>query len=329
MFETVIDLKSLEFNYSFVKGLLKDSSLMPVIKSNAYGHGIREVASKLYTLGERFFVISSKEDYIKVSDFKADFFLLYYDPEDRITINSMSERGNVVFNLYDSILIDVLPKGARVHIEIDTGMNRTGIKPYEFEDVYKKASKRLKVEGVFTHFPMADNEEFSRKQLKVFDELTKDLDVRRHVNNSLGLLKFGSLYDFSRVGILLYGYGAKNLKPVKSVYSKIIQVKRVRNGETVSYDGTFVCEDGFIGVVPVGYAHGLRRVKNMKVFVNGKYFDVAGWITMDAFMIFSKDEEFKVGDRVELLGGNMRADILSDLWKTITYEVLVSLPSRP
>ncbi len=329
MIETVIDLKSLEFNYSFVKGLLKDSSLMPVIKSNAYGHGIREVASRLYTLGERFFVISSKDDYIKVADFKADFLLLYYDPEDRSTINSMNERGNVIFNLYDSSVIEVLPKGARVHIEMDTGMNRTGIKPYEFEDVYKNASKRLRVEGVFTHFPMANDEEFSRKQLEIFDELTKGLDVKRHVNNSLGLLKFGPLYDSSRVGILLYGYGAKNLKPVKRVYSKILQVKRVKRGETVSYDGIFVCEDGFVGIVPVGYAHGLRRVKDTKVFVNGKFFDIAGWITMDAFMIFSKDEEFKVGDRVELLGENITADTLSDAWKTITYEVLVSFPSRP
>ncbi|MEO0138801.1 MAG: alanine racemase [candidate division WOR-3 bacterium] len=326
MIERVIDLKALEHNYGEVLKLTRGQNIMAVVKSNAYGHGIREVSLKLYSLGVRRFLISSVNDYKPVSDFPAEFLLLYYDTFDRQTLQELSDRDNVVFNLYGWEALNSLPKGSRVHIEIDTGMNRTGIKPDDFEGFYKKAKERFRVEGVFTHFPKAYDMEFSRKQIEIFEDLTKGLPVKRHINNSLGLLNFGPIYDFSRVGILLYGYGHKSLKPVKEVYSRVIQVKRVKKGETVSYDGAFVCEDGFLGIVPIGYALGLRRCKDFEVFINGKFVKVAGWITMDTFMVFSKDDDIKVGDRVEILGKNNSADKIAKIWETIPYEVLTSLP---
>ncbi len=325
MVDTVINLGALEHNYKKVKSLLGNSGLMSVIKSDAYGHGIREVLTKIFTFGERFFVISTPEDYKKVFDFPANFLLLYYDPGDIKTILEMHERRNVIFNLYSEALINVLPKNARIHIEIDTGMNRTGIKPENFEGVYKKAKSRFRVEGVFSHFPKANDREFSLRQVEIFDNLTKGIGVPRHINNSQGLINFGPLYDFSRVGILLYGYGMEGLKPVKGVYSKVIQVKRVKRGETVSYDGEPVDKDGFVGVVPVGYAMGVRRCKNFEVFIKGKYFRVKGWITMDAFMIFSEEKGFDVGDTVEILGENNNAQRIAKMWGTIPYEVLVSI----
>ena len=324
MLEREIDLKNLEHNLERVLELSKGKSLMAVVKANAYGHGIREISTKLYKLGIRDFLISSTRDYALVADLPANFLLLYYDPADK-NLSELSERRNVIFNLYGWEALEALPKGCRIHVEIDTGMNRTGVKPEEFLDFYRKAKEKFKVEGVFTHLPKAYDLEFSKRQLETFEDLTRDLPVKRHVNNSLGLLKFGPIYDLSRVGILLYGYGARNLKPVKKLYSKIIQVKRVKKGERVSYDGKFVCEDGFLGVIPVGYAHGLRRVEEFEVFVNGNFFKVAGWITMDAFMIFSTEEKFKFGDRVEILGENNPADKIAESWGTIPYEVLTSI----
>jgi alanine racemase len=324
LIEREIDLKGLEHNVGKVFELSKGQDIMAVVKANAYGHGIREISMKLYGMGIREFLISSTKDYSAVSDFPAKFLLLYYDPLDG-SIKELSERKNLIFNLYGWEALEVLPKGTKVHIEIDTGMNRTGVKPEEFLDFYKRARERFRVEGVFTHFPKAYDLEFSRKQIEIFEDLTRDLPLRRHVSNSLGLINFGPIYDLSRVGILLYGYGLEGLKPVKKVYSKIIQVKRVKRGERVSYDGKFVCDDGFLGVIPVGYAHGLRRVEGLEVFIKGKFYKVAGWITMDAFMVFSKEESFKVGDRVEILGENNTADRIAKIWGTIPYEVLTSL----
>ena len=96
MVDTVINLGALEHNYKKVKSLLGNSGLMSVIKSDAYGHGIREVLTKIFTFGERFFVISTPEDYKKVFDFPANFLLLYYDPGDIKTILEMHERRTVI-----------------------------------------------------------------------------------------------------------------------------------------------------------------------------------------------------------------------------------------
>ena len=324
MIEREIDLKNLEHNLGRVLELSRGKEIMAVVKANAYGHGIREISLRLYRMGIREFLISSPKDYAAVSDIPANFLLLYYDPFDE-SLKELSGRDNITFNLYSWEALDALPKGTRVHIEIDTGMNRTGVKPEEFQDFYKKAIQKFRVEGVFSHFPKAQDREYSRRQMEIFEDLTRYLPIKRHLNNSQGLINFGPIYDLSRVGILLYGYGTENLKPVKRIYSKVIQVKRVKAGERVSYDGKFVCEEGFLGVIPVGYAQGLRRVENFEVFINGKFFKVAGWITMDAFMVFSSEESFRVGDRVEILGENNPADRIAKIWGTIPYEVLTAL----
>ena|GEM_PF-980241 len=324
MIEREIDLKNLEHNLGRVLELSRGKEIMAVVKANAYGHGIREISLRLYRMGIREFLISSPKDYAAVSDIPANFLLLYYDPFDE-SLKELSGRDNITFNLYSWEALDALPKGTRVHIEIDTGMNRTGVKPEEFQDFYKKAIQKFRVEGVFSHFPKAQDREYSRMQMEIFEDLTRYLPIKRHLNNSQGLINFGPIYDLSRVGILLYGYGTENLKPVKRIYSKVIQVKRVKAGERVSYDGKFVCEEGFLGVIPVGYAQGLRRVENFEVFINGKFFKVAGWITMDAFMVFSSEESFRVGDRVEILGENNPADRIAKIWGTIPYEVLTAL----
>ena len=324
MIEREIDLKNLEHNLGRVLELSRGKEIMAVVKANAYGHGIREISLRLYRMGIREFLISSPKDYAAVSDIPANFLLLYYDPFDE-SLKELSGMDNITFNLYSWEAFDTLPKGTRVHIEIDTGMNRTGVKPEEFQDFYKKAIQKFRVEGVFSHFPKAQDREYSRRQMEIFEDLTRYLPIKRHLNNSQGLINFGPIYDLSRVGILLYGYGTENLKPVKRIYSKVIQVKRVKAGERVSYDGKFVCEEGFLGVIPVGYAQGLRRVENFEVFINGKFFKVAGWITMDAFMVFSSEESFRVGDRVEILGENNPADRIAKIWGTIPYEVLTAL----
>jgi len=324
LIEREIDLKNLEHNLGRVLELSRGKEIMAVVKANAYGHGIREISLRLYRMGIREFLISSPKDYAAVSDIPANFLLLYYDPFDE-SLKELSGRDNITFNLYSWEALDALPKGTRVHIEIDTGMNRTGVKPEEFQDFYKKAIQKFRVEGVFSHFPKAQDREYSRMQMEIFEDLTRYLPIKRHLNNSQGLINFGPIYDLSRVGILLYGYGTENLKPVKRIYSKVIQVKRVKAGERVSYDGKFVCEEGFLGVIPVGYAQGLRRVENFEVFINGKFFKVAGWITMDAFMVFSSEESFRVGDRVEILGENNPADRIAKIWGTIPYEVLTAL----
>ena len=331
MFRVEINWDNLRYNYRLLKAEVGDYEIIPVVKANAYGHGTREATLVLKEEGARLFVISTIDDFQRVKDVRdVDFLMLYPDYTDSDQINYLASFPNLIFSLYDPYAVDVLPEGARVHINVDTGMNRAGVKPWDFPEVYERARRKLKVEGAFSHFPIARDPEFSRRQIETFDELTRDKGLFRHINNSEGLMMYGTVFDGARIGILLYGYGREDVKPVKSVFSKIVQVKRIRKGESVSYDRYFIApEDGFLAVVPVGYAHGVRRVEGYRVFSEGRWYPVAGRITMDAIMLYSREDTFRVGQEVELLGENNRADEIAKVWGTLTYEVLVSLGTHP
>lgn len=331
MFRVEINWDNLRYNYRLLKSEVGDYEIIPVVKANAYGHGTREATLVLKEEGARLFVISTIDDFQRVKDVRdVDFLMLYPDYTDSDQINYLASFPNLIFSLYDPYAVDVLPEGARVHINVDTGMNRAGVKPWDFPEVYERARRKLKVEGAFSHFPIARDPEFSRRQIETFDELTRDKGLFRHINNSEGLMRYGTVFDGARIGILLYGYGREDVKPVKSVFSKIVQVKRIRKGESVSYDRYFIApEDGFLAVVPVGYAHGVRRVEGYRVFSEGRWYPVAGRITMDAIMLYSREDTFRVGQKVELLGENNRADEIAKVWGTLTYEVLVSLGTHP
>ncbi len=331
MFRVEVRWENLRYNYRLLKKEVGDYEIIPVVKANAYGHGTREATLVLKEEGAKLFVISTIDDFRRVEDVRdVDFLMLYPDYTDRGQIEYLASHPNLIFNLYDFYAIDVLPPGSRVHINVDTGMNRVGVKPQDFERLYERAKRKLRVEGAYSHFPVARDPEFSRRQIETFDSLTKDKGLFRHINNSEGLLRYGAIFDGARVGILLYGYGRPDVKPVKSVFSKIVQVKRIRKGESVSYDRTFVApEDGFLAVVPVGYAHGVRRARGYRVFSEGRWYEVAGHITMDALMLYSPEESFRVGQEVELLGENNRADAIAEVWGTVTYEPLVSIGTQP
>ncbi len=331
MFRVEINWDNLRYNYRLLKSEVGDYEIIPVVKANAYGHGTREATLVLKEEGARLFVISTVDDFQRVKDVRdVDFLMLYPDYTDSDQISYLASFPNLIFSLYDPYAVDVLPEGARVHINVDTGMNRAGVKPWDFLGVYERARRKLKVEGAFSHFPIARDPEFSRRQIETFDQLTRDKGLFRHINNSEGLMMYGTVFDGARIGILLYGYGREDVKPVKSVFSKIVQVKRIRKGESVSYDRYFIApEDGFLAVVPVGYAHGVRRVEGYRVFSEGRWYPVAGRITMDAIMLYSREDTFRVGQEVELLGENNRADDIAKVWGTLTYEVLVSIGTHP
>jgi len=331
VFRVELNWDNLRHNYRLLKAEVGDYEIIPVVKANAYGHGTKEATLVLKEEGARLFVISTMDDYMRVADLSdVDFLMLYPDYTDRRQIEYLASRGNVIFNLYDFYALDVLPEGARVHINVDTGMNRVGVKPEDFPRLYEMASRKLKVEGAYSHFPVAKDPEFSRRQIELFNSLTEGKGLFRHINNSEGLIRYGTVFDGARIGILLYGYGRPDVKPVKSVFSKILQVKRIKAGESVSYDRTFVApKDGFLAVVPVGYAHGVRRARGYRVFSEGRWYEVAGHITMDALMLYSPEDTFRVGQEVELLGPNNRADEIARVWGTVPYEPLVEIGTHP
>ena len=242
-----------------------------------------------------------------------------------------------------------------MHIKIDTGMNRIGIKTLEeFEAVLETMIRcdRVTFEGMFTHFSVSDetDKDFSIKQAEKFDlfyQMAKDKGFSpiRHVCNSGAIIDMPEYaFDFVRAGIAMYGYYPSNevfkervkLQPVMRVLSHIVHLKTVLPGESISYGRTFTAENPMlVATVPIGYGDGFNRLLSGKgeMLVAGKRAKILGRVCMDMTMIDVTDiEGVKLGDIVTVLGQDgdqsISAEDHADICGTIPYEILLSFTPR-
>jgi alanine racemase len=241
----------------------------------------------------------------------------------------------------------------KVHIKVDTGMNRLGIdydKAFDFIK-YISSKKRIIIDGVYTHFAEADskNKSFTYLQLNRFKEIITKLKSENinsgllHAANSAAVLDLPETYfDMVRCGITLYGYYPSletsesiKLKPVMSISSNVTAVKELEPGETVSYGRRFkVKKRTKIISVPVGYADGYRRGLSNKAkgILKGKIINQVGTVTMDRIMFDVGDTDVKPGDKVTLLGKDKKQNV--DAWDwakaldTIPYEITCGITKR-
>jgi alanine racemase len=243
---------------------------------------------------------------------------------------------------------------ARVHIKVDTGMGRIGIAPGDVLQYarFLRTLPHIEIEGIFTHFPRADEVDrtFTEGQIRRFTTLLSDLDhagIRipsRHMANSAGVLAFpGSYLNLVRPGIMIYGlYPSAEvartipLRGAMSLVTKIRFIKRVGPGTPVSYGGTHVTTaDTVVATLPVGYADGYRRLlsNNYEVLVRGVRAPVVGRVCMDMTMIdVTHVPDAMVGDEVVLMGRQGEAEISTDEMaeslQTINYEITCLVGKR-
>jgi alanine racemase len=239
-----------------------------------------------------------------------------------------------------------------VHVEIDTGMGRTGIDSDEAIPFLREVEglEGLRLGSVFTHFPDADGADpaFTQAQWQRFDELVRalaDAGIRPpivHAANSAGLLRFPEAHaDLARPGLAAYGLypphaNGLGLGAVMTLKSRLVQVRRMPAGRSISYGRTFVTErPSVIGVVPVGYGHGYSWLCSNRgaMLVHGRRAGIVGRVTMDLTMIDLTDHEApQVGDEVVLFGAQGDARVaVEDLaaWsETLSYEVLCTIGKR-
>lgn len=330
--------------------------LMAVVKANAYGHGIVPVSKALEGKVDFLGMGSLKEaSLLREQGVRASLFLFgRLFPEEipralqmnlTLTVSSLEEAKAI------SEAAGELGKRVSTHIKVDTGMGRLGI-PYShaLSEIEKMAAlSGLKLDGIYTHFPAAEKyPEFSEeKPLKDFEKLIQDLRRKgisfsfRHAANSAGLLRIKSTrLNLARPGIALYGIHPApsleseiKLEPALSLKSRIVFLKRLSPGQSVSYGREFVASrPAHIGVLPVGYAHGYPFHLSGKgeVLYQGKRFPVAGRVCMDSMMIDLGDSTAaRVGDEITLLGEEgeerMSAEELARTAKTIPYEIVTRL----
>lgn len=316
---------------------------MAVIKADAYGHGAAKVG--------RF--IESDVDWIGVYQVREGAELRKKGVEKPILVFGTPTEQNreyyLDFNLTATVSdfahFSILLPGTSYHIKFDTGMGRVGFLPEMLEDVQKaiESEQLLRYTGLMTHFATSEVPDSSifESQKRHFERIVAQLGngVLVHASNSGATMHQSDVaYDMIRNGTAIYGFdpnGVYNpsLKPALTWISKLVQVRKMPKGSGVSYNHTWhMPEDGYVGIIPVGYADGInRRLSNkMKVEINGKEYPQVGNVTMDQIMVYLGSDECNVGDEVLILGGTgaCSAYAWADLLGTITYEVTCAIGNR-
>ncbi len=340
-----ISLSHLKTNLEIIKKMIPNKEIIPVIKGNAYGHGAVAIMEYLFKQGIDFFVVSLLEEALELREKNKKIGILALGVVTKEQLKIMSDNQIDILVYSPEILKDVLESRLplRVHLKYDTGMNRYGFT--DFNEILNAVDKienhpTVKWIGIATHFATAgENEILYHNQLEKFKQLLNHLPKKPkmiHMSNSESTLFYESTYDFTthvRVGIALYGLSFEHLnlgfKPVMSLHSHIVQIKKIKKGEFVSYGATYQApEDEYIGVMPIGYADGWLRVnRESKVEINHKLYPIVGTICMDATIV-KVDKTVNLGAEVILFGGLVLTKDVAIHQKTIVYEICANISCR-
>ena len=334
-------------------------AILPVIKADAYGHGMLKVAHVLNKMDVGIFGVSDVAEGIQLRKSGIKKPILLFES----TLSSFA-KDIIDYRLTPSVctlaLASALNKYAKskkrildIHVSVDTGMGRLGIVYEEAEDFIEKIMKlkNLSMKGIYTHLPIADtNPKFTKKQFRKLADLVKRLDQHAlvipfiHAANSMGLAGYKThILNLARPGLMLYGlYPVESLRkkikltPVMSVKSRIVFIKRIAKGSGISYGHTFIAPRNMkIAVLSIGYNDGYFRAfsNRASVLVKGKKCPVVGRVTMDQIMVdVTKVKSVSLGEEAVVLGkqekNEISADSLAELANTINYEIVCSLGNR-
>jgi alanine racemase len=350
-----VNLSQLKTNLEAIRAQVAPARVMPMVKANAYGHGMDGVVPFL----------EPYVDYIGVALVEEGIHLRELGIRKPILVAGATLAEQLpLFAEYDLILtgsslelLDVAEKvsqstGSRIrtHLKIDTGMERVGVREYEAESLILKTSayRHLIVEGIYTHLANAElaDRTYSNMQIERFQEVLELYNKHslpspglRHVCNSGGILNLPDAYfDMVRPGVLFYGVypgpevdRTVDVKPALTWRSHVAYAKRTQPGRPLSYGSLWQAEEETgIVTVPCGYADGyFRRMTNRaQVLIRQKKYPQVGRICMDQFMVNVGDDDICVGDEVILLGKGIAAEDLAQWMGTNEYEVMTNISPR-
>lgn len=345
-----ISKKRLISNYKYLSSINKNIKVAPVLKSNAYGHGIIEVGRILDKLNPVFFCVDSIYEAYQLFNAKIKTPILitgFVDPN-----NLKVKRLPFSYAVFDLEQFRGIMKSqpqAKVHLFIDTGMHREGLRVDELEMFIKQLNneERSRVEGIMSHLAFSEEPENidTKKQIIQFKLAVKILKKYSifpkfiHFGNSSGLLnnrKLGLLFtNVARTGLALYGISSiKNsgLKPVLQLKTHAIQVKKIKKGEKVGYDFTYEAKkDGLIAVLPIGYNDGVDRKLSDKgiVLIKNKPCPIIGRVSMNLCVVdVTEVKNIKIGDEVVVFSNNeVENNVVNSAKKAdmIPYGILIHL----
>jgi alanine racemase len=357
---SVISLANLKYNYLNIRRRIKLVRVMAVVKADAYGHGVKEVCNALNKLENKpeYYGVAIAGEGAELRGNGVRQPVLVFEPVSKEEAPLIFKHKLIPTVSEDNHLKILLSAGKgkvqKVHIKVNTGMNRLGINYREALAFISRiaSDKRFRIDGIYTHFASSDEKDktFAELQLERFRKLLntlKEMNINyglAHAANSGAILDMTEAYfDMVRPGISLYGYYPSletsesiRLKPVMSLYSVVNSLKIIDKGEGVSYNRKFITDKRTrIAAVPLGYADGFRRDMTHKAsaIINGESFRQVGTVTMDRIMFdVGNETKIKTGDKVILLGSikNKKIDAWdwSRLINTIPYEITCGISKR-
>lgn len=357
-----IDLNNLEHNVKVLKRAMPQKcELMAVVKAEAYGHGLYEIATHLNKIGVKAFAVATIDEGIKLRQYGVlgEILILGYTAPARAKELRKYDLTQTLIDYKYALLLDKQGYNVMTHIKVDTGMHRLGFDAKDIEKISAVFSmKHIKVSGIYTHLCAADSIDekdifFTNVQIESFYNLLNQLKEKGitipkiHIQSSYGLLNYPEhKCDYVRVGVSLYGVLSSpndrtklhlDLRPVLSLKSRVILLREIKKGESVGYSRSFVANrDSLIALLPVGYADGYPRnlsCGKSYVLINGHQAPVVGKICMDQLAVDVTDiPNVKTGSIATLIGKDGKEEItapmVAESAESITNELLSRMGHR-
>lgn len=353
-----IDLNAVAHNIKEAKmKIVTGTKLCAVVKADAYGHGAVPVAKAALSAGADFLAVALLQEAIELrdADIDAPILILGALQEEYAEETVAYGVSQALFTLASAKALSAaavkLGKKAKVHLAIETGMNRIGILPEHAGEFAAQvmALPGIEIEGVFSHFAMADakdkaycREQYAKFQNALFQIRAQGIEIPiKHISNSATISEAPEMQlDMVRQGITLYGLWPSeeverclDYQPVMKLKAKVAYIKQIETGETVGYGRTFKAERATkVATLPLGYADGISRLLSNKgyVLIKGQKAPIVGRICMDQFMVDVTDiEKVDIGDEALVFGSEeLSADQVAAWIGTISYEVLCAISKR-
>lgn len=347
-----INLESITHNMRQIRENSSCEKILAVVKADAYGHGSIMIAPTLLASGANMLGVASIDEGVDLRQAKIDCEILVLGAVPVWAVES-ALKYDLTIAIFSLEHLDACKKAfqrtgqkPKVHIKLDTGMNRIGVPFEKAVDFIKTAQSAdfIELNGIFTHFANAENREKTHAQIDIWQKIISQVDTKGldlHVLNTAGSMAYelGGL-NMQRAGIAIYGLlpdlpnsGVKtlDLKPVMSLKARVVNIHYANNGEGVSYGHTFIANGKRkIATIPLGYADGVPRSLSNKIsgVLNGQEVKQVGNITMDQMMFDITDVDAKLGDVITLLNEEKSIDEWAKILDTINYELTCRLKVR-
>ena len=323
----VINSKNFSHNIKVISEHISSDKIAFVLKNNAYGHGLIEMAEMAQGNNIKHAVVINFDEAHKIKKYFESILVLSGIPD-------KCPPDNIYIAINDIRDISKIPSNTTVELKIDTGMHRNGILVEEFEEAINRINDvNLHLRGIFTHFSNAFEDDGSMEvQKKIFDKIKNKIkpsmpQVRFHCSSSPGIFRFNNAdYDIVRLGIAMYGYvdlpnniPKPNLKPILSLWSEKISERLVAKGESIGYGRKFKTKyDMNISTYDIGYGNGFFRLDENKQFKISDGRDILGRVSMNNLALEGSDNKICIFNDVREL---------AEFHSTISYEILCRLDS--